>query len=133
MNFTASAKQFSFLKLDPFGESPTAGWNRFFWNNEDFKPEPRIDPRPKRGFFTCYPVDRVKPASTVIATFAGPKKHQQPFLVEMAVGAGKAMYLGSGELWRLRVFEGFHERVWLGMIRHVAAGSVAAESRRRES
>ena len=63
-NFSPTAKQnFEFLKLDEAGDNPIAGWNGFFFNDEKFSPEMGKDYRPKRGFFTYYPVERVKPAT----------------------------------------------------------------------
>ena len=133
LNFTRNAKAFPFLKLDEAGESPIAGWNAFFWNKENYEPEPGKDVKPRRGFYSYYPVERLKPASEVIATFAGPKdsrigdntdafKDQQPFIVTMPYGLGRTMYLGSGEFWRLRAFkDGIHERLWIKMAQYVAA------------
>jgi hypothetical protein len=135
LNFSPAAANFDFLKLDESGEGPTAGWGAFFWNNEKFVPEPGKDYRPKRGFYTFYPVDKLKAGANVAAAFAGPKesrigdktdafKDQQPFIVTMPFGAGKTLYLGSGEFWRLRAFkDGYHDRIWIKMARHVAAGA----------
>ncbi|MSU76991.1 MAG: hypothetical protein EXS16_02735 [Gemmataceae bacterium] len=131
LNFSPAAKQFDFLKLDEAGESPTAGWNAFFWNEENYKGPTDGTARPRRGVYTFYPVERLKPDSSVIATFAGPKearinsgKDEQPFLVSMRVGSGKTLYVGSGEFWRLRSFkDGYHERLWIKMARYVAAGA----------
>ena len=129
LNFTPAAKQFDFLKLEEEGESPTAGWKGFFWNDEKKVPGPADSPR--RGFFTYYPVERLKPDSSVAATFDGPKesringgKDEQPFIVSMRFGAGKTLYLGSGEMWRLRAYkDGYHERLWIKMARNVSAGA----------
>ncbi len=125
-------KKFDFLKLEEEGDSPTAGWNGFFWNNEKHKEEPGKDVRPKRGFYSYYPVERLKPASEVAATFAGPKesringgKDEMPYIVSMPFGSGKTLYLGSGEFWRLRAYkDGYHERIWIKMARHVAGGAI---------
>jgi hypothetical protein len=137
LNFTPAAKQYDFLKLDEDAKSPIAGWNGFFWNDEQFNPEPGKDFRPKRGFFTYYPVERLKAASEVVATFAGPKesrigekslafKDQQPFIVALTYGSGKSLYVSSGEFWRLRAYkDGFHQRLWIKMARYVAAGAKA--------
>jgi hypothetical protein len=130
--FNPAIKQFDFIKLDEAGEGPMAGWKAFFWGREGAMPGP--DERPKRGFFTYYPVERIKPNSTTIAAFGAKEarigekqeafKDQQPFMVTMPVGPGKSLYLGSGELWRLRAHkDGFHERIWIKMFRHVAAGA----------
>lgn len=137
LNFTPAAKQYDFLKLDEDAKSPIAGWNGFFWNDEKYNPEPGKDYRPRRGFFTYYPVERLKAASEVVATFAGPKesrigdkteafKDQQPFIVALTYGSGKSLYVGSGEFWRLRAYkDGFHQRLWIKMARYVAAGAKA--------
>lgn len=138
LNLTPDAEKYPFLKLDAKSDSPTAGWNTFFWNDEKAKPAARQKPR--RGFFNHYPVERLKPASGVVATFAGPKesrigdrtdafKDQQPFIVTMPYGVGRTAYLGSGEFWRLRqAKEAYHERFWLELIRHVAAGGTTRPS-----
>lgn len=129
LNFPISAAQFDFLKLEEEDKNPIAGWKSFFWNDE--KKIPAAEERPKRGFFTYYPVERIKPQTQVAATFAGPKearinggKDDPPFIATMPFGAGKTMYLGSGEFWRLRAFkDGYHERLWIKMARHVASSA----------
>ena len=135
LTFAPNAKDFDFLKLDEAHDtdSPTAGWNGFFWNVEK---NPTKDKQPRRGFYSYYPVERLKPDSMVAATFAGPKesrigdktdayKDQQPFIVTMRHGQGKSLYLGSGEFWRLRGYkDGYHERFWIKSMRHVAAAGV---------
>ena len=134
LHFSPAAKDYDFLKLDESGESPTAGWNKFFWNDENTTIALGMDTQPKRGFYNYYPVERLKPDSQVIATFAGPAesrlgksnafKDHQPFLVTMRAGSGKTLYIGSGELWRLRGFkDGYHDRIWIKMARYVAAGA----------
>lgn len=131
LRFTPKAKDYPFLKLDHELPGPTAGWNSFFWNNEKFDFDPANPAKPRRGFFTYYPVERIKAASEVIAGFAGPKesrigagtneyKDQQPFIVAMPFGVGRTMYLGSSEFWRLRqVKESYYERFWFGMIAYL--------------
>jgi hypothetical protein len=80
-------------------------------------------------------VERIKPATVVVATFAGPKesrigektddfRDQQPFIAFMPAGAGKTVYLGSGEFWRRRSFRaGYHERFWIKLCRFAAGGA----------
>lgn len=135
LNFTPNAAAYDFLRLDEDDPNPLAAWNEFFWKNKDFKGELAPDLRPYRGFYTYYPVERIKPATTVIATFAGGKasqigdktdafKDQMPFIATMPFGSGKTMYLGSGEFWRLRSFrEGYHERFWIKLARYTSAGA----------
>lgn len=130
LNFTGSAKLFDFLKLDEAGEGPLAGWNEFFWG-KDGAGDSGKDGKPVRGIHNFYPVDRIKPDSTVIATFAGPPstrinngQDEQPWMVSMRYGSGKTMYLGSAETRRLRTYSNaFHERFWIKLSRFVSAGA----------
>jgi hypothetical protein len=133
LGFGPAAKLYDFLKLDETGDGPTAGWNDFFWGKGKVAPEPGKNIRPQRGFFNYYPVDRLKPASIVLATFEGPEnsrindgKDPQPYMVTMPFGNGKTLYIGSAESYRLRSMpkgESFHERFWIKMCRFVAAGT----------
>ena len=86
-----------------------------------------------RGFFNYYPVERLKPASIVLATFEGPEasrindgKDPQPYIVVMPYGNGKTLYIGSAETYRLRSMdhgESYHERFWIKMCRFISAGT----------
>ena len=135
LNFAPNPAAFDFLRLDEDDTDPLAAWKEFFWKDKNFKGELAKDLRPYRGFYTYYPVERVKPATIVIATFAAGKesligdkteayKDQMPFIATMPYGSGKTMYLGSGEFWRLRSFkEGYHERFWIKLARYASAGA----------
>jgi hypothetical protein len=130
LNFTAAAKQFDFLKLDEEGDNPLAGWNEFFWG-KDGPGDGGKDAKPVRGIHNFYPVDRIKPDSAVIATFAGPPAtrinnghDEQPWLVSMRYGSGKTMFIGSAETRRLRTYNNaYHERFWIKLARFVSAGA----------
>ncbi len=127
LTFTPSAAEFSFLKLDATREGPLAGWDHFFWG-ETRKQEFKFG-EPDRGVYHYYPVDRVRPATTVLATFDGPQKtyinqgkDPQPFFASMPYGTGKTFFISSGETWRLRQFkESYHERFWLKLARYMSA------------
>jgi hypothetical protein len=131
LNFTPSAKLFDFLKLDETGESPTAGWDDFFWGKGAGKLEAGKDAKPVRGMHNFYPIERIKPDSTVIATFAGPPatrinngQDEQPWIVSMRYGSGKTLFIGSPETRRLRTFSNaFHERFWIKLARFLSAGT----------
>ncbi|HEV3025278.1 MAG TPA: hypothetical protein VGX76_22560, partial [Pirellulales bacterium] len=135
LGFGPSAKLFDFLKLDENGEGPIAGWNDFFWGAGKQMPAGNKNARPLRGFFNYYPVDKIKPASVVLATFEGPDssrindgKDPQPYIVAMPYGSGKTLYVGSAESFRLRSMangESFHQRFWIKMCRYVSAGTTA--------
>jgi hypothetical protein len=113
----------AFLKLDPAGEGPLAGWDRFFLD--------KTDDKASRGFFSAYPVRSVKPGATIVATLAELKARragdkEPPFLVTMARGKGRVVYLGSGETWRLRQYrEAYHETFWRRLLAYAAG--VASE------
>jgi len=128
LNFAKGAAAYDFLKLDPAGESPTAGWDRFFWGENKKGEAGKI---PKLGFYNYYPVASLRPDSAVMATFSGPPathindgKDEMPYLVSMRYGNGKTVFVGSSETWRLRQFkESFHDRFWLKLGRFAASGS----------
>lgn len=77
-----------------------------------------------RGFHTFYPVKAVKPAATLLGSFgdpdAGTAGKLHPYLASMPAGKGKTIWLGSGEMWRLRTCrEAFHDRFWVEMVQWV--------------
>lgn len=78
-----------------------------------------------RGFHTFYPVKKVKPAATLLASFgdpaaAMPNGELHPYLATMPAGKGKVVWLGSGEMWRLRTHrEAFHDRFWVELAQWV--------------
>lgn len=127
----ATLKNYDFMKLTETGDDPAAGWSDFFWGKGNKAPEAGKDIRPRNGFFDFYPVEKIRPATVVLATFAGPKesrindgKDEQPWIAFMPYGSGKSIYLSSGELWRLRRLKtAFHERFWIKLARFAAAGS----------
>jgi hypothetical protein len=135
LRFGPAVKLYDFLKLDEAGESPTAGWDDFFWGAGKSAPEPGKYVKPMRGFFNYYPVERIKPASIVLATFEGPEnsrindgKDAQPYIVTMPYGNGKTLYVGSAESYRIRSMprgETFHERFWIKLCRFASAGTTA--------
>jgi hypothetical protein len=118
LHFPSGGDGAPFLKLDPAGEGPLAGWDRFFVGKGDEKS--------RRGFFSAYPVRSVKPGATVVATLAGAGAKrggdkEPPFLVTMARGKGRVVYLGSGETWRLRQYrEAYHETFWRRLLAYAA-------------
>ena len=118
LHFPGDGAGAPFLKLDPAGEGPLAGWGRFFVD--------KTDEKASRGFFSAYPVRSVKPGATVVATLAeaGAKRagdKEPPFLVIMARGKGRVVYLGSGETWRLRQYrEAYHETFWRRLLAYAA-------------
>lgn len=124
LNFPKSEEEIPFLKLDAERRDPHAGWNEFFTGEN----EPAEDAPVRRGFYSYYPVKKIKPGAVVVASYADPtakledgKGAEQPYVVTMPVGRGTVVYLASGEFWRLRVMnEGYHERFWVNLIKYAA-------------
>lgn len=87
------------------------------------------------GVYSCLEAREPKRGATVLAYFGDPRVAHggaRPiYLAEHFYGAGRVLYIGSGELWRLRaVDERYYERLWLQLIRHVAQGRLAGVSPR---
>jgi hypothetical protein len=121
-----------FLKLDEESKEPLAGWDEFFMaGQKPGGPESAV----RHGFFSYYPVKGAKTNATVIATFTDPiarigdGKEEQPFLVSMLYGNGRVVWIGSGELWRLRQYrEAYYERFWTKLARYAGSGSLTQEN-----
>jgi hypothetical protein len=131
LNFPGATAEMEFLKLDEESmdqRDVLAGWEAYFTGRE--KADGRDVPL-KRGFFDFYPVREAKTNATVIATFTDPRARlkdgkEQPYLVAMPYGSGQhnCVWIGSGEIWRLRQFkEAFHERFLVKLMRYAASGS----------
>ncbi len=87
------------------------------------------------GVYSCQPVRGPKPGATVFARFADPQagaaSDKPVYLAEQFYGSGRVFYLGSGEMWRLRrTDEGFFERFYTQLIRHVSQGRLLRQSSR---
>jgi len=129
LHFPGATNDMGFLKLDEQGKEPLAGWSEFFYG----KPRNRVkaDDPAERGFHTFYPTKRVRPAATVIATYADPAARfvdeggiavEQPYLAMLSCGKGRSFYLSAGEMWRLRLCsEDYYNRFWTGLLRYAAS------------
>lgn len=120
---------FDVLKLDDtVPDDPAAGWELFFTGRTQYVPDP--DPKknltPLRGFFSYYPVKAIKPGAAVLLEFldltdagtADPK----PYLVCSQPGKGRAAFLASGEMRRLRYPEpAFYDRFWIRLARAMSS------------
>src|SRR5262249_14802076 len=79
------------------------------------------------GFHDAYPVRRAKHGAQVIATYGDPRARktdgsERPYLVAMAKGNGRVVYLGSGEMWRLRQYRhSYHDRFWTELANYTAS------------
>jgi hypothetical protein len=132
LHFRKAQAEMNFLKLDDEKADPLAGWNEFFGPGA----------KPQRGFYSYYPVKNFKKGATVVATFTDPRARmtegelseddkEQPYLVTMTYGGGKVVYLGSGEMWRLRNYrESYYERFWAKLARYAGSGNLSRSNRR---
>jgi hypothetical protein len=134
LHFPGATAEMEFLKLDEASSDPLGGWSEFFTG----LPKAEVTPETPtvRGFYSYYPVEAAKPGAAVVATYASPQarlrdsNREQPYLVTMPYGSGKVVYIGSGELWRLRQYrEVFHERFWTKLARYAGSGNLTRLTR----
>ncbi len=117
LQFTREGTEADFLRLDDDSSESETRWNEF------------------EGFYSFFPVDRAKDSATVYARFSDPSTEVRgelpPLIVEQFYGSGRSIYIGSGELWRLRsVDETLYERLLTQLVRRVAQGSLMRQSDR---
>lgn len=135
LHFPGATSETEFLKLDEDSGDLLSGWEKFF-TGRDRSEDGGAPALVRRGFFDYYPVREVKTSAHVVATFTDPRARmkdgkEQPYVVTMPYGGGKVVYLGSGELWRLRQYrEAFHERFWTKLCRFAGSGSQSGKKSR---
>lgn len=113
-------------------EKAVAGWERFFSGgdtppNKTTQKDEYLNPR--RGFFSYYPVKQVKPGLTPLAEFVNVDEKGQevlrPFYAVSQSGAGRAAWLGSAEIYRLRQVPengiAYYDKFWLQLARYASA------------
>ncbi len=76
-----------------------------------------------------------KPGATIYARFSDPRTRvgdsQPPYLVGHSYGSGRVMFVGSGELWRLRSRdEAYFEVIYTKLVRHVTQARLLRGSTR---
>jgi len=124
------------LKLDDkVADDPKAGWERFFTDRDKYTPDPDLkkEQNPERGFFSCYPIQALKPGCAVLADFvdvgdAGETVLQPWIVTNNPSAAYRTAFLASGELHKMRAFEPsegtgreYFERAWMKLIKYMAA------------
>ena len=87
------------------------------------------------GVYGYYPVRELKPAATVFARYTDPQATMSdqapPLIVGQFYGAGRVVFLGTGEFWRLRgVDNAYFERFYTKLIRYVSEGRLLRDSNR---
>lgn len=74
------------------------------------------------GVYSCYPTSGSKAGTTIYARFSDPRAQTSDglpiLLASQYYGAGRVMYLGSPEIWRMRAIDEEHyDRFWTKSIR----------------
>ncbi|MFO1020542.1 MAG: vWA domain-containing protein [Planctomycetales bacterium] len=110
VEFTREGQETDFLKLiDTKGTTSVDVWKQF------------------AGIFRCFPSEGAKPGASVFAFHSDPRSRTEKgkpiLLATQFFGAGRVLYLGSAEIWRLRALdENFYDRFWVNMLREVGQG-----------
>ncbi len=108
VEFTREGMEAAFLQLTENAVTSAAAWKEF------------------PGIYRCFPTSGPKAGATVYARFTDPRStaREQPILLaSQYFGAGRVLYLGSAEMWRLRALEEeYYDRLWIKMLREVGQG-----------
>lgn len=108
IEFTREGLEAAFLQLTENPATSANAWKEF------------------PGVYRCFPTDGPKAGATVYARFTDPRaaaKDQPILLASQFFGAGRVLYLGSAELWRLRALEeDYYDRLWIKMLREIGQG-----------
>lgn len=129
-------KDSDLLRLDDFtpqrdeAAKAVAGWELFFTGGDTVPKKTEVEYlQPKRGFYTYYPVKKVKPLAASIAEFVNVDEKGaealRPFIAVGPSGAGRTAWIGSGEVFRLRAVPevgiSFYDKFWLQLGRYASA------------
>ena len=118
LKFSPAGESAEFLQMtDEQGVSVKNFWSRF------------------AGYYGYFAVKGIKPTATLLVSSGNPETREKAesgaLMVEQFYGAGRVIYFGSGELWRLRrVEERAFEQMVTKVIRYVAQGRLQRESDR---
>ena len=87
------------------------------------------------GVYGFYPIRDIKPAAVVLARYSDPQlapaDEAPPLIVSQFYGAGRVLFLGTGEFWRLRALDyGYFERFYTKLLRYVSEGRLLRDSNR---
>ena len=105
--FSRAGHEAGFLQLTEDSISSAAVWKEF------------------PGIYRCYPTAGSKAGATVYANFADPRSETSYgapiWLASQFYGSGRTLYLGAGELWRMRAIdEDYFDRFWTKAIRELS-------------
>ncbi|RIK75583.1 MAG: hypothetical protein DCC68_20950 [Planctomycetota bacterium] len=115
VELTRDGLEAPFLRLEDDASASAAAWETF------------------EGVYGYFPVQGAKPGARVYAHYGTPDATKGPpvYMAGQFYGAGRVIYLGSGETWRLRALdEAYFERFWTKLARFAAEGRLLRGSRR---
>ncbi|MBA3482013.1 MAG: hypothetical protein H0T51_09380 [Pirellulales bacterium] len=109
IELTREGVEADFLWLGDTPEENRARWARF------------------AGVYGCYAVKGPKPGAQVYGRYSDPEAgiavERPVYFADHFYGAGRVFYMGSGEMWRLRILDpGYLERLYTQLVRHVSQG-----------
>jgi len=87
------------------------------------------------GFYSFFLVRGLKPTATLYAKSSSPDAAGMTgvaaLFAEQYYGAGRVFYIGSSEIWRLRILDDtYFEKIYAKLIRHVSQGRLLQHSGR---
>ena len=107
----------SLLDLDDDAKASQAAWDQFFWEGQ---PPKQAGQPATRGFFHCSAAEAVHPQARLLASLAADDV-EHPLVLTMNYAAGRVLYVGSRELWRIReIRASYHDRLWKNLIKFAA-------------
>lgn len=117
LQFTRDGQEAEFLRLDDDPLASEQAWSSY------------------PGVYAFFSVKDPKPGAKVLARFSDPNTAidgEQPiYLASQFYGAGRVVYQGSGEMWRLRqASDAYFERYYTKLIRWVSQGRLLRDSSR---
>lgn len=117
LEFERAGREARFLWLGQSAEESAAAWDAF------------------PGIYGYYAVKSEKPGATVYARFSDPEAglgdRRPVYLAGQFYGSGQTIYLGSGELWRLRAIDpAYFEVLTTKLIRQASQGRILRGSAR---
>ncbi|MEM9353110.1 MAG: hypothetical protein AAGA92_08860 [Planctomycetota bacterium] len=109
IKFTDAGREAPFLRIADTAEESDLAWSRF------------------PGVFGCYAVRGPKPGAQVLARYSNPdaglSRELPAYIAEHFYGAGRVVYIGSSEWWRLRAVEpAYFDILYTKLIRHASQG-----------
>lgn len=129
LNRIAPAVQLSQAAEEPWPVTPTPeGRVTEFLKIADESGNTNVDLwKEFKGVYKSYPVRGLRDGAVVLLQYDNPRARTDagvpPYLVSQFYGAGRTLFLGSAETWRLReISPQGHQRFWTSLIREAGQG-----------